>query len=172
LFTIAAVLASAFSGPSPVRLATIFYCLRFETSLLSPPTTRSVTVEVFDPASTRDASCESITFPFIIRCGPATKHTPGRFVCCNSHIRFQGMRVYQTAIQQRSITRCMGNHVFIPKQRLSFLSVYNLLPGNDSFTDIVLAGTCFLGRCSATNVWLWLHCSGFRLSSLKFIFVL
>jgi hypothetical protein len=47
-------LASAFSGPSPVGLVTIFYCLSFETSLLSPPTTRRVTLEVFDPATTRE----------------------------------------------------------------------------------------------------------------------
>jgi hypothetical protein len=31
--------AQWFSGPSPVGFVTIFYCLRFETSLLSPPTT-------------------------------------------------------------------------------------------------------------------------------------
>jgi hypothetical protein len=36
--------------------ATIFYSLRFETSLLSPPTTPRTTVEVFDPASIRDSS--------------------------------------------------------------------------------------------------------------------
>jgi hypothetical protein len=47
-------LAQSFSGPIPVGLATIFYCLRFETSFSSPPTTRRATVEVFDPASTRD----------------------------------------------------------------------------------------------------------------------
>jgi hypothetical protein len=41
--------AQFFSGPSPLGLATIFYCLRFETS----PTTRRVTVEVFHSASTR-----------------------------------------------------------------------------------------------------------------------
>jgi hypothetical protein len=35
-----------------------FYCLRFETSFLSPPTTRRATVEVFDPASTRDINCK------------------------------------------------------------------------------------------------------------------
>jgi hypothetical protein len=29
--------------------------------------------------------------------------------------------------------RCVGNRVFIPKQRVGFLSVYNLLSGNDSF---------------------------------------
>jgi hypothetical protein len=55
-FTIAADLrtAQSFSGPSPVELATIFYCLRFETSFSSPPTTRWATVEAFDPASTWD----------------------------------------------------------------------------------------------------------------------
>jgi hypothetical protein len=36
----------------PWGLVAIFYCLRLETSLSSPPTTRRVTVEVFDPAST------------------------------------------------------------------------------------------------------------------------
>jgi hypothetical protein len=55
-FTIAAgpSRAQSFSGPSPVRLATIFYCLRLKTSLLSPPMTRRATLEVFDPATTRD----------------------------------------------------------------------------------------------------------------------
>jgi hypothetical protein len=48
--------ALSFSGLSPMRLVTIFYCLRFETSPLSPPTTRRATVEVFDPASTRGAT--------------------------------------------------------------------------------------------------------------------
>jgi hypothetical protein len=42
--------AQSFSGPSPVGLVAIFYCLRFETSFSSPPTTRRVTVEVFDPS--------------------------------------------------------------------------------------------------------------------------
>jgi hypothetical protein len=44
--------AQSFSGWSPLRLATVFYCLRLPFS--SPPTTRRVTVEVFDPASTRE----------------------------------------------------------------------------------------------------------------------
>jgi hypothetical protein len=35
----------SFSGPSPLGLATVFYCLRIETSFSSPPTTRRVTVE-------------------------------------------------------------------------------------------------------------------------------
>jgi hypothetical protein len=43
--------ARSFTGPSPFVLVTIFYCLRFETSFSSPPATRRVTVEVFDPAS-------------------------------------------------------------------------------------------------------------------------
>jgi hypothetical protein len=42
--------AQSFSGSSPLGLATIFYCLRFDSLT---PTARRVTVEVFDPASTR-----------------------------------------------------------------------------------------------------------------------
>jgi hypothetical protein len=48
--------AQSFSAPSPLALVTIFYCLRFETSLSSPPTTLRVTVEVFEPASTQVAA--------------------------------------------------------------------------------------------------------------------
>jgi hypothetical protein len=48
--------AQSSSGPSPVGIATIFYCLRFETSPCSPIRTRRATVEVFYPASTRDDS--------------------------------------------------------------------------------------------------------------------
>jgi hypothetical protein len=74
--------AQSFSGPSPPRLMTIFYSLRFETApsrwarspylyppgtgwpgytprhwvpFSSPFTTRRATVDVFDPASTRDS---------------------------------------------------------------------------------------------------------------------
>jgi hypothetical protein len=36
--------AQSFSGLSPLRLETIFYSLRFETSLFSPPTTRRATL--------------------------------------------------------------------------------------------------------------------------------
>jgi hypothetical protein len=63
------LLAQSFSGPSSWRLATIFYCLRFETSFSSPPTTRSVTVEVFDPASTRVPSllCRTIPYNYFAR---------------------------------------------------------------------------------------------------------
>jgi hypothetical protein len=44
--------AQSFSSPSLGGLTTIFYCLRFETSLLSPPTTHRDKVEVFVPAYT------------------------------------------------------------------------------------------------------------------------
>jgi hypothetical protein len=45
----------SFLGLIPMGLAAIFYCLRFETSFLSPPMTRRATVEVFDPASMWDS---------------------------------------------------------------------------------------------------------------------
>jgi hypothetical protein len=44
----------SFWGPSPLGLATIFYCLRFETPFSSPPMTRRFTVEVFETVSTRE----------------------------------------------------------------------------------------------------------------------
>jgi hypothetical protein len=40
------------SGSSPLRLATIFYCLRFETYFSSPPSALRATVRIFVPAST------------------------------------------------------------------------------------------------------------------------
>jgi hypothetical protein len=40
--------AHSFSGPSPVWPTVIFYCPRFGTSLLAPPTTRRASVEVFN----------------------------------------------------------------------------------------------------------------------------
>jgi hypothetical protein len=68
--------AQSFSGPSPVGLVAIFYCLRFKTSFSSPPTTRRVTVEVFDPASTRVTDLVA-SFLFFInpRCEPR-RNTP------------------------------------------------------------------------------------------------
>jgi hypothetical protein len=45
--------SQSFSGSSPLGLPPIFYSLRFETSFSSPPTTRRVTVGVFDLTSTR-----------------------------------------------------------------------------------------------------------------------
>jgi hypothetical protein len=43
--------AQCFSGPSPLGLATTFYCLRFETSLFVASYARRVTVEVFYPVT-------------------------------------------------------------------------------------------------------------------------
>jgi hypothetical protein len=58
--------AQSFLGPSPAGIGTIFYSLRFETSFSSPPTTRRVTVEVFDPASTQVSAFLVILGPLII----------------------------------------------------------------------------------------------------------
>jgi hypothetical protein len=44
------VLASVFSGPRAVGLATIFYCLRFEISLFVASYDSQSYGEVFDPA--------------------------------------------------------------------------------------------------------------------------
>jgi hypothetical protein len=43
-----------FSGPTPMGLVTIFTVSDSRLPFSSPPTTRRVTVEVFDPASTRE----------------------------------------------------------------------------------------------------------------------
>jgi hypothetical protein len=53
LYMLLVLASTVFSGPTPLELATIFYCLSFETYFSSPPTIRRLTVEVFDPASTR-----------------------------------------------------------------------------------------------------------------------
>jgi hypothetical protein len=45
--------AQSFSGPSPLVLATIFNVSDLRLPFSSPPTTRRVTVEEFDPAPTR-----------------------------------------------------------------------------------------------------------------------
>jgi hypothetical protein len=66
--------AQSFSGQGPVRLVSIFYCLRFSRlSFSSPPTTRRATVEVFDPASEAEAKAEAEAY-----CRqPAGTLTPG-----------------------------------------------------------------------------------------------
>jgi hypothetical protein len=51
--------AQSSSGPSPLGLATISYCLRLETSLVVASYDPWATVEVFDPASTRDTSART-----------------------------------------------------------------------------------------------------------------
>jgi hypothetical protein len=66
------------SGPSPVELATIFYCLRLRLPFPSPPTTRRVTVKVFDPAAS--------LIVLVITCwhGPHRKHRSSLlFNCCS-----------------------------------------------------------------------------------------
>jgi hypothetical protein len=89
--------AQSFWSPSPAGLMTTFYCLRFETPpylyppgtgypsyttrywvpFSSPPATRRAAVEVFDPASTREAHMSSLlqTVPVITSLhGPYRKH--------------------------------------------------------------------------------------------------
>jgi hypothetical protein len=61
----------SFSGPSPLGLVTMFCCLSFDTSFSSPPTTRRVMVEVFDPVSTRSLVTSLISLPH----GPHRKHS-------------------------------------------------------------------------------------------------
>jgi hypothetical protein len=56
-------------------LAEIFYCLRFETSVSSPRTTRRATVEVFDPASTRDPDYSQLNFSIYPPCLGRTGNT-------------------------------------------------------------------------------------------------
>jgi hypothetical protein len=81
---------------------------------LSPPTTRRATVEVFEPASTRDASCESITYPVIIRCEPETKHTVKRFVCCNLPIRCHGNACLPNRCPATVYSKLCRKPLFIP----------------------------------------------------------
>jgi hypothetical protein len=50
---------------------------------LSPPTTRRATVEVFDPASTRECS-------FMTRCGPQTEQSLERFAYFHLRLRCHG----------------------------------------------------------------------------------
>jgi hypothetical protein len=63
-----------------VGFTTIFYCLRFETSFLSPPTTRRATVEVFDPATTR-LNCFYLCLHFLktVFRQPSREHLVERF---------------------------------------------------------------------------------------------
>jgi hypothetical protein len=61
--------------------------------------------------------------PFITSCEPHRKHPLEQFVCCNLHIR------------------CHGNPCILSQITVSFLSVYNLLPGNDTFVRSVVTET-------------------------------
>jgi hypothetical protein len=53
--------AQSFSCLSPMRLATIFTVTDMRLPFSSPPTTRRVTVEVFDPASTQGLTILNLT---------------------------------------------------------------------------------------------------------------
>jgi hypothetical protein len=76
----------------------------------SPLTTRRVTLEVFDPASTRVSHCQWITCPFMILCGPQTEHTLALFVWCYLPIRCDGNGCSpKTVVKQRYIPRCHEN---------------------------------------------------------------
>jgi hypothetical protein len=63
---------------------------RFPSS--SPPTTRRVTVEIFDPNSKRDSTewLLMIFVSFVTRYEQRTEHTFERFVSCNLRIRCHG----------------------------------------------------------------------------------
>jgi hypothetical protein len=66
----------SFPGPRRFGLVTIFYCLRFETSIfVASYDSRGNTVEVFDPASTRVTS-QSVTFNILIIFWPTTEKSP------------------------------------------------------------------------------------------------
>jgi hypothetical protein len=71
--------AHSFSDTSPVGPATIFYSPRFETSLLSPPTTHRVRVEVFDPASTQGSVHATLFYDW--------RFTANQFVFASSPFR-------------------------------------------------------------------------------------
>jgi hypothetical protein len=96
--------AQPFSGPSPVGLVTIFYCLRFETFIPSPPTTRRDTVEVFEPVSIRESNSSGklLSFYNLARTEYRTLSPTIRvFVCCNLRIRCHG-NAYQSRSNQRA----------------------------------------------------------------------
>jgi hypothetical protein len=62
------------------------------------------------PPLHRNDSCESVTCPFMARCGQQTEHTPERFVCCYLRIRYHGNACSpKTVVQQRPISRCQEN---------------------------------------------------------------
>jgi hypothetical protein len=111
--------AQSFSGPSPAELITTFYCLRYESPptwrvrsphlyppgtgwpsytprhwvpFSSPPTARRTTVEVFDPASTRDPEVSSKFCP---------AYNPGHGPC-RTPISRQYFHCWAS-------TRCRGN---------------------------------------------------------------
>jgi hypothetical protein len=82
--------AQAFSGPSPVGLATILYCLRFETSLFVASAIRRTAMEVFDPASTRDKFRINYVSPLYNFGEDRICHHHQQFLCYSMFIRCCG----------------------------------------------------------------------------------
>jgi hypothetical protein len=127
--------AQSFSRPSPVGLVTIFYCLRLPFS--SPPTTRRVTVEVFDSASIR----ELINYVFsFITSGRTEQRSPSQTV----HVI---VWLFVTAgtclVDQLPSKECPSN------------------------VDSATSETCLPNRCLAMDVsavLLWLHISDVQAS--------
>jgi hypothetical protein len=126
-------------GPSPLGLMIIFYSLRAENSLLSPPTTRRATVKGFDPASTRvtrewlSLSLSLMLRPTVSRpvC-PAIKHPSGaydqlfitfwqlRFCFCGAHSLTRGRACLfymllglASAVLLRSESLCSRDHILL-----------------------------------------------------------
>jgi hypothetical protein len=80
----------------PLGLATIFYCLTFETSLFvasydSQGHGGGIHSRLHTGIETLFYPGEWITCRFITRCGPRTEHTLEQFVCCNPRIHCLGI---------------------------------------------------------------------------------
>jgi hypothetical protein len=90
--------AQSFSGPSSVGLATIFYSLRFETSLFV-------------------ASCDSQVYSESIRPRLHTDRKQNTHSSCSSVVICVSvakvMCIYQTVVQQRSIPRCLALQSYV-----------------------------------------------------------
>jgi hypothetical protein len=79
-------------GPSPFGLVTVFYCLRFETSLfIASYDSQGHGGGIWPRLHTGISdTCERITCHFLTQCGPQTEHILELFVCCNLPIRCHG----------------------------------------------------------------------------------
>jgi hypothetical protein len=82
--------AQSFSGPSPMVLGTIFYCLKFETSLFVSSYDSQGYNEGIRTASTLDDWLRMNYLSFMIRRGPRTEHMLEQFIYCNLLIRCHG----------------------------------------------------------------------------------
>jgi hypothetical protein len=83
-------------GLSPVGLATIFFCLDSRFSFLLPPMTRRATVEVFDPAPTRDM----VWFIFYFSCY--------KYTLCRGHVICSGWGLLLVYVGGGCLLRCVG----------------------------------------------------------------